>query len=85
MTKYLVESPHTAEECREAMEEVLAIGPDVLEQYWFGCLAGEHTGWVILDAENESEALRVVPSSLRSRARAVALNKFTPEQIKKAH
>ncbi|WP_167879442.1 hypothetical protein [Methanococcoides sp. NM1] len=85
MVKYLVESPHTEEECPKAVDEVLAMGTDVLKQYDFGCMAGEHTGWVILDAENESEALEVVPSFLRSKARAIALNKFTPEQIKKYH
>lgn len=85
MAKYFIESPHTSEECLGALDEMLAMGPDVLEQYYFGCMAGEHTGWVIVDAESESEALEIVPSFLRSRARAVELNKFTPEQIKEYH
>jgi hypothetical protein len=85
MAKYIVESPHTPEECLKAMDEVLAMGPDVLKQYYFGCMSGEHTGWVILDAKNESEALEVVPNFLRSKARAVAVNKFTPEQIMEEH
>ncbi|MCM1986888.1 hypothetical protein [Methanococcoides seepicolus] len=85
MTKYLVESPHTSEGCLKALDEMLAMGADVLEQYDFGCMVDVHKGWVILEAENESEALKIVPESLRSKARAVALNKFTPEQIKEAH
>lgn len=85
MTKYLVESPHTAEECLKALDELLAMGADVLEQYDFGCMVDVHTGWVILEAENESEALKIVPESLRSKARAIALNKFTPEQIQEHH
>lgn len=85
MAKYVVESPHTAEECLGAMDEMLAMGPDVLDQYHFGCMSGEHTGWAIVDAESESEALEIVPDSIRGKARAVKVEKFTPEQIKAAH
>ncbi|WP_406660933.1 hypothetical protein V7O66_14000 [Methanolobus sp. ZRKC3] len=85
MTKYLVESPHTSEGCLKALDEMLAMGPDVLAQYDFGCMVDVHTGWVILDAENEAEALKIVPESLRSEARAIALNKFTPEEIAAYH
>ena len=85
MTKYLVEVPHTSEECLGALDEMLAMGSDILDQYHFGCMAGEHTGWAIVDAESEPEALEIVPTSLSDKARAVALNKFTAEQIKKFH
>ena len=47
MTKYLVESPHTAEECLKALDDLLAMGADVLEKYDFGGMADVHTGWVI--------------------------------------
>ena len=82
MTKFIVESPHTEEECLGAMDEMLAMGPDVLDQYHFGCMSGEHTGWAMVDAESESEALEIVPGSIRGKARAVKVEKFTPEQIK---
>ncbi|MFW5987333.1 MAG: hypothetical protein ACOCPU_03860 [Methanohalophilus sp.] len=85
MAKYLIESPHTAEECLDVMDEIHAIGVDVLNQFYFGCMVGEHTGWAIVDAESESEALELVPSSIRSKARAVKVEKFTPEQIKAEH
>ncbi|HII01805.1 TPA: hypothetical protein HA351_09220 [Methanosarcinaceae archaeon] len=82
---YLIESPHTAEECLGALDELLEMGPAVLEQYHFGCLVGVHTGWAIVNAESEAGALEIVPGSLRSKARAVKLNKFTADQIKEAH
>ncbi|APH38905.1 hypothetical protein [Methanohalophilus halophilus] len=85
MTKYLVESPHTAEECLEALDETLALGSDILDQYYFGCRVDVHVGWAIVDAESEAEALGNVPVSLRDKARAVKVEKFTPEQIQKEH
>jgi len=60
-------------------------GPAALEQYHFGCMAGVHTGWAIVDAKNEAEALEIVPASLRSKARATKVTKFTADQIKEAH
>jgi hypothetical protein len=80
-----VESPHTAEEYLEALDETLALGSDILDQYYFGCQVDVHVGWAIVDAESEAEALGNVPASLRDKARAVQVEKFTPEQIQKEH
>ncbi|MDD3043532.1 MAG: hypothetical protein PHW56_11490 [Methanosarcinaceae archaeon] len=86
MDTYLIESPHTAEECLGALDDLLAMGgPAVLEQYHFGCMVGVHTGWAIVNAESEAKALEIVPDSLRSKARAIKVSKFTADQIKEAH
>ena len=47
----------------------------------FGCLDGVHTAWIFVEAANAEEAKAVVPPAFRSRARAVALNKWSLEQI----
>ncbi len=85
MEKYLVESKHTQEECLRALDEVLAKGSDVLNRIEWGCMAGDHTGYSIVDARSESDALQIVPMFLRGKARAVKLNKFTPDQIRSFH
>lgn len=82
---YLVISNHNADECLKALDGVAAIGKDVLKKYDWGCMAGDHTGYITVKAQNEEEALKVVPESLRSKARAIKLNKFTPEEIKAFH
>ncbi len=82
MEKYFVESKHTQEECLRALDEVLAKGSDVLNRMEWGCMAGDHTGYSIVDARSESDALQIVPMFLRGKARAVKLNKFTPDQIR---
>ncbi|MBI5419051.1 MAG: hypothetical protein HZA60_03085 [Deltaproteobacteria bacterium] len=85
MARYLIESPHTKEECLQALDEILARGPGELAKYDFGCMSGDHTGYVIVEVGSESEARGLVPSFLRGKARIVKLDKFTPEQIKSFH
>lgn len=83
--KYLVISPHTPEGCLKAMDEVSAMGPGALEKFDFGCMEGDHTGYAIVRAASANEALKVVPDSLRAKARAVKLHKFTAMELKALH
>lgn len=85
MDKYFIESKHTPEECLRALDEVLAKGSDHLSRIEWGCMAGDHTGYSIVEAGSKAEALEGVPSFLRPKARAVKLNRFTPEQIRAFH
>ncbi len=74
MHRFLVISPHTHEECDKAFVEVVNAG--YTTHFDWGCMDGDHTGWVVLEADNASEALMVVPSFLRGKARAVKLTKI---------
>jgi hypothetical protein len=85
MDRYHIESPHTPEECLRALDEILAKGSDVLARYEWGCMAGDHTGYVAIEASSEAEAKKTIPSFLAGKARVVKLNKFTPEQIREFH
>ena len=85
MAKYLIESPHTEEECLQALDETLGKGSDLLAKFDWGCTSGEHTGWAVVEAGNESAARNMVPAFVRSKARIVKVDKFTPQQIKSFH
>jgi hypothetical protein len=85
VAKYMIESPHTKEDCLRALDEIVAQDPRFLQKFDFGCMAGVHTGWAIVDAGSESAARNMLPSFLRAKARVTGLNKFTPEQIKSFH
>jgi hypothetical protein len=85
MERYLVQSPHTQEECLRALDELLEKGPGVLARYEWGCMAGDHTGYAIVDARSESEVKATIPPFLAGKARVVRLNRFTPEQIRDFH
>ncbi len=83
MDKYLVISPHTAGDCKKALHEVNATG--YITHFEWGCMDGDHTGWVMIEAENTQQALMVVPSMQRHNAKAVKLVKFSPTDVVNMH
>ena len=81
MDRFLVESPHTIHDCKMAVKLVQSLG--YLANFDWGCEAGVHTGWAVIEAENEAQALGVVPALVRNKARAVKVTKFLPEVVDK--
>ncbi len=83
MDRYIVVVPHTEGECAKALKQVEAIG--AITHFDWGCADGNHTGWVIIEAESKGEAMMVVPSYQRHTSYAVKLTKFSPEDIRQMH
>jgi hypothetical protein len=82
---YLIESPHSKEECLQALDDVLARGPEFLARFEWGCMSGDHTAWAVVEAGSETAARSLVPVLVRSKARVVEVSKITPEQIRSFH
>jgi len=82
---YLIESHHTPEECLRALDEQLAKGTDVLKKFYYGCKAGDHTGYAIVESKSDMEARKMVPSFLLGKSRIVEVGVFTPEVIRSLH
>ena len=85
MPAFLIESPHTKEECLRALDEMVEKEPKLLEQSWFGCMAGDHTEYATVEADSEQEVRSMLPDFLRDKARVVEVTKITPEQIRGYH
>jgi hypothetical protein len=85
MSDYMIETPHTKDECLHALDELLAAGPEVLAHYEFGCDKGDHTGYALVSVETEREAREFVPTFLRPRAKIVEVAPYTPEEIRSFH
>ncbi len=83
MQSFLIVSPHTAEECLKTLDFLLAAG--YLTHFKWACPSGEHTGYAIVEAENENEALLAVPTFVRPKARVVELVSFDTNAIKSMH
>jgi LmbE family N-acetylglucosaminyl deacetylase len=83
MERYLIETPHTAENCLALIEEVHAQG--YLNNFDWGCRAGVHTGWVVIEAESEEQAYMAVPPLVRKQARVTRLNKFDISEVGSLH
>jgi hypothetical protein len=85
MARYMITSPHTQEECLRALDEELAKGRDILEKFDFGCKAGDHTAYAIVDVNSKNDALNLVPTFLQGKAHIVEIGKITPEMINFFH
>jgi hypothetical protein len=83
MDRYLIESPHTKEDCSHVVKQVEALG--YLTHFEWGCASGEHAGFAIIEAESEAQARMVVPTMSRKQTRVVKLNRFTPEMLRAGH
>jgi hypothetical protein len=84
--QFLIEMKHTPEQCVAVLDQISSEAPKLLDQVEWGCMAGDHTGYLMVWAENEAAAKNMVPAFLRTDdTRIVALNKFTVEQIKSFH
>ena len=83
MDRFLIESPHELKDCVLVLQQITAMG--YLHNFDWGCEAGVHTGWAIIEAENESQARLAVPPLVRRQAHIVKLNKFSEEDVEALH
>ena len=79
MNRYLIETPHAGSECLELVKILNAQG--YLRKFDWGCKTGIHSGWTIIEAENEAQARLAVPPLVRNQARIVKVDKFDAKTI----
>jgi hypothetical protein len=82
---YLIMSPHTKESCLADLDAVLAETPQLLDSIEWGCMSGDHTGYLIVQAKSEDAARQMLPTSLRKDAKIIRLNQFSADQIRSFH
>jgi hypothetical protein len=83
MDRYLVETPHTENNCRDLIGLINAAG--YLNHFDWGCMGGVHCGWATIEAESEAHARLVVPPLVRGAARVVKIVKITPSMLNAMH
>jgi hypothetical protein len=80
MSRYIVKSPHTAEDCKMAVKHFREHHAGFLTHYEWGCYDNDHTAYLILEANSHEEALQTVPPLFRGKASAVKLTYFNPRK-----
>ena len=83
MDRYLVIVPHTPKDCLRAIKHVEAVG--MITHFDWGCKDGDHTGYVVLEADDKNQAQMVVPSFQRPQSHVIKLTKFSPDDVKAMH
>ena len=84
-SQYFIESPHTKEECLAALDAIAEHGKNALNRWDFGCMEGNHTGYAMVEAQSENEALNQVPDIIRHKARVNKVHRFSTEEIAAFH
>ncbi len=88
MARYLVEADHDGikhDECSRLMKASLGAGAQWARNVEWNCDEHTHKCWIIIEADSEADARRLVPPTLGNVALLVKLNKFTPEEINAMH
>lgn len=83
MNRFLIQVEHDPDPwiCARVVETFLRTGSHYLTRADWGCTDGEHSAWMIVDAESQEEARQIVPHPFRPEARVIKLNKFTLEKL----
>ena len=83
MSKFLIEVPHAPDEleCARVVQVFLATGSHFLSHAEWGCMDGVHSAWMMVDVDNKTEALAILPPAFRSGARIIGLNHFSLAEI----
>jgi hypothetical protein len=85
MNIYLLKIPHTSKNCLSTLDKVSKDSPELLNKIDWGCMSGDHTGYMTVNSKNEDAALQMIPASMRSEAKVEKLDKFTVAEITSLH
>lgn len=85
MPRYIIESDHTVEDCVRVLHGFLQAGAHYLQMADWGCEDGVHTGWLVVEANDDRDAALMAPPVFRKDAKVVRLNKFSPERVLGLH
>jgi hypothetical protein len=89
MQSYVVDVPHTPEECGRGAQEWLELDQPRKEELFgklrFGCEAGVHETWLIAEFASEEEVWSYVVPTERAKTRVVPVSSMTFEEMLSAH
>src|SRR5678815_3275582 len=81
--RYMIQLPHEGNRtaCIRAIQAIQRHGSHLITHMDWGCKAGVHTGWAVVEADNLQLATMMVPSECRRDATITELNRFTTEEM----
>ncbi len=84
MPRYMIQASHepSHDVCTRTLEAFLRAGAHYLTNADWGCLAGEHTAWITVEADDDYQARLMVPPVIRKTAQVTKLNRFTIPEIR---
>jgi len=83
MEKFLIEVAHGEDKgsCMRAIQVFLRSGSHFVTNADWGCMDGDHKAWLIVEVEDKTAAMRILPAAYRQSAKITRLHRFTREEI----
>ncbi len=85
MAEFIVQVPHTPQECSQVMESFSDRDRSFLGKLRWGCHSGEHNAWAMIQANSEDEVRAMIPDALKQRVKITKVEQMSLEQIKSMH
>jgi len=82
---YLLISAHKPEDCLAALERINAKDKQLLAKMDWGCMDGDHTGYLVTPGDSADAVKAMLPESERAAAKVIKVSKFTAKDLKEAH
>jgi len=67
--------------CVRALQAIQRYGGHLFTNAEWGCKAGVHCGWLVVELENRDAAMQMIPPEFRHVAQVIELNRFTKEEV----
>lgn len=80
MSRYIIKSSHTAEDCTKAVKYFREHHAGFLTHFEWGCYDNDHTAYAIIEAENKEAAIMTVPPLFRDKSEVIKLTYFNPKK-----
>jgi hypothetical protein len=80
MSRYLVISSHTAEDCELAVKHFREHHAGFLTHFDWGCYDNDHTAYSFIEADSHEAAKMAVPPLFRNKTRVVKVVSFDPKK-----
>ena len=82
---YLIKFTHTKESCLAALEKISKDDEKLLAKIDWGCMAGDHTGYMIVSGKDEKSVKDMIAKSILDQVTIEKVDKFTKQQIESYH
>ena len=82
---FLVQAPHTHEQCMTSIVEFKDKGEAFLSNFAFGCMSGDHTGYAFIKGTSEENVRLMLPVNEQKNAKITKVDHFSVAQIEKIH
>jgi hypothetical protein len=82
---YLIKFTHTKESCLSALEKISQDNEKLLSKIDWGCMSGDHTGYMMVSGKDEKAVKDMIPKSILDQVTIEKVDKFTKKQIESFH